>query len=169
MENINNFYSEDLPVCRFGPGGDFVFDWPKHIRQSSGQALRQGSGQAGPIAKVLKAISKMLDVVVTEELLQNSTLEKINQAINSDSNTEIKIDAGKFKSDAPTIAGIEADRQLQKEPMLFDNVCGIVAIAGHKQNNGIRAHNRLKRKRPAFSASGQGSLFEPYSQSSKVA
>ncbi len=162
---------ENFPACRFGPGGDFVFDWPdKQVSKVSHQ----------PIGSVLKAIAKMLDVAITEELLQNSTLEKINLAINGETltNTEDKIDVNKSiygeqgrtnEPDAPAIAGLEADRQLPKESMLFDNACGTVAIAGHKSNNRIRAHRRPKRKRPPFGTIRQGSLFEPYTESSKVA
>jgi len=164
MDKNYRFYDdENFPACRFGPGGDFVFDWP-------GKKLSKVSRQ--PIGSVLKAIAKMLDTVITEELLQNSTLEKINLAINSEklTNMEDKIDADKpIESDAPAITGLEADRQFPQEPMLFDNTCGTVAIAGHKPNNSIRAHRRPKRKRITFSTIRQGSLFEPYPESSKVA
>jgi hypothetical protein len=172
MDKNKRFYNEDdTPVCRFGPGGDFFTDWPdKKVSKVSRQ----------PIGSVLKAIAKMLDTVITEELLQNSTLEKINLAVNGESeisnfksqisNMEDKIDTDKsIEPDAPTITGPEADRQLPKEPMLFDNASGTIAGTGHKSNNSIRAHRRPKRKRIAFGTIRQGSLFEPHQESSKVA
>jgi len=165
MDKNKRFYNEDnTPVCRFGPGGDFFTDWPdKKISKVSRQ----------PIGSVLKAIAKMLDTVITEELLQNSTLEKINLAVNGallSTNMEDKIDVNKSNEpDAPTITGPEADRQLPKEPMLFDNASGTIAGTGHKSNNSIRAHRRPKRKRIAFGTIRQGSLFEPHQESSKVA
>jgi hypothetical protein len=164
---------KNFPVCRFGPGGDFVQDyWPD---KTESQAPRQ------PIGSLLKAIAKMLDVVINEELLQDSTIEKINLAINgaqltADLENEIDIDKSIYgeqsrtiESDAPPVAGLEADRQLQKEPLLFDNASGTGAIAGHKPTDGIRARRGSKRKRSAFSAPWQGSLFESYPQSAKVA
>jgi hypothetical protein len=166
MEKNKRFSNdENFPVCRFGPGGDFVQDyWPD---KKLSQAPRR------PIGSVLKAIAKMLDVVITEELLQNSTLEKINLAINgaqitADLENEIDID----KSDelnAPPVAGLEVNQHLQKEPMLFDNASGAGAIAGHKPADGIRARRGSKRKRSAFGTPWQGSLFESYPQSAKVA
>ena len=164
MDKNHRFYDDEtFPACRFGPGGDFVFDWP-------GKRLSKVSRQ--PIGSVLKAISKMLDTVITEELLQNSTLEKINRAVNGEMliNMEDKIDTGESNEpDAPAIAGLEACRKLPQKSMLFDNASGAVAIAGYKPNNSIRAHRRPKRKRIAFSPIRQGSLFEPYPESSKVA
>ncbi len=162
-KRFNN--DKNFPVCRFGPGGDFVQDyWPD---KTESQAPRQ------PIGSLLKAIAKMLDAVITEELLQNSTIEKINLAINgaqltADLENEIDIDKS-IEFDAPSVAGLEADRQLQKEPLLFDNASGTGAIAGHKPTDGIRARRGSKRKRSAFSAPWQGSLFESYPQSAKVA
>ena len=164
---------ENFPVCRFGPGGDFVQDyWPD---KKASKASRQ------PIGSLLKAIAKMLDVVITEELLQSSTIEKINLAINgaqltADLENEIDINKSVYgeqgrtnESDASPVTGLEANQHLQKEPMLFDNASGTGAVAGHKPTDGIRARRGTKRKRTAFSAPWQGSLFEPYAQSTKVA
>lgn len=164
MDRSNSFYNEDTPICRFGPGGDYTTDWPSE--KTSKFARR-------PIGLVLKAIAKMLDTAITAELLQDSTIEKINLAIkNADLtiNMEDEIDINKpDKSNAPPAPDTDADRKLSEEPMLFDNGTGVGQPAGHKQNNGVRPHRRAKRKRPAHSQSWQGSLFEPYPQSSKVA
>jgi hypothetical protein len=172
MDKFNRYFDEkDMPACRFGPGGDFFTDWPARVTKDSRQ----------PIGSILAAIAKMLDTAITTELLQDSTIEKINLAINSTQLTadmEDKFDVNKSiygeqgrtnEPDAQTAPGAQTCRKLSQEPMLFDNASGAGSIAGHKSNNGIRAHRRPKRKRIAFSASRQGSLFEPYTQSSKVA
>lgn len=164
MKKNNGFSNYDgPPVCRFGPGGDFVTDWPGKVSNVSRR----------PIGSVLKAIAKMLDVVITEELLKSSTIEKINLAINGsnltiDSENEIDINKSD-ESNASPVSGPKAHRQLQKEPMLFDNAAGIGGPVGHKPNHSVRTHRRAKRKKAAFSQPWQGSLFESYSQSSKVA
>jgi len=165
MDKNKRFQSDDnLPLCRFGPGGEFVTNW-------SGKKVSKASHQ--PIGSVLKTIAQMLDMVITKELLQNSTIEKINLAIqNTDLtvHTENKIDYYKSnESDASTAPGSEADRQLQEEPMLFDNASGTCGPAGHKPNHSFRARRGAKRKRTSFSQSWQGSLFEHYDQSAKVA
>ena len=164
MNKNNRFNDEDFPICRFGPGGDFVTDWPYKVES---KASRQ------PIGSALKAIAKMLDTVITEELLQSSTIEKINLAINGElltADLEDEIDINKSnESDAPPVSSSETNRQLQKEPMLFDNASGAGGIIGHKQNHSIRTCRRPKRKKIAFGQSWQGSLFEPHDQSTKVA
>jgi hypothetical protein len=163
MDKFNNFYSDDIPVCRFGPGGDFFTDWPARVTKDSPRS----------IGSVLAAIAKMLDTVITTKLLQNSTIEKINLAIkNADLtvNMEDEIDVNKSdESDAQTAPGAQTGRKSPAEPMLFGNASGAGDIAGHKQNHGFRAHHRPKRKRASFSTVRQGSLFEPYPESSKVA
>ena len=165
MDKNKRFYNDDdIPVCRFGPGGDFFTDWPD---KKTSKVSRQ------PIGSVLKAIAKMLDKVITSELLQDSVIEKINLAVNGESeisNMEDKIGTDKsIEPDAPAIAGLEANRKLPKEPMLFDNASGAGTIVRNKQNNSPRTCRRLKRKRITFGTIRQGSLFEPHPESSKVA
>jgi hypothetical protein len=163
MDKFNSFYGEDIPVCRFGPGGDFVQDWPVRLR----------SGQADTIGKILKTIAKMLDTAITTKLLQNSTIEKINLAVNGgkfSTNAEDEIDVDKSdKPDTQTAPGTQTCRKLSEKPMLFDNASGAGRPVRHKPVNGVRAHHRPKRKRTSFSTVRQGSLFEPYPESSKVA
>jgi len=161
MNNEKRFSSDnDWPICRFGPGGNFINDWP--YRKTS-KASRQ------PIGSVLKTIATMLDDVITEELLHSSTIEKISLAIQN-ADMEEKIDNDKSdKFDASPIAGTEANRMLQKEPMLFDNISGACGPTGYKSANSIRAYRRSKRKRPAFGQTWQGSLFDSHEQSAKVA
>ena len=163
MDKFNRYFDEkDIPVCRFGPGGDFVADWPPREKLS-----------ADPISKVLETIAKIIGTVITPELLQRSNADRISIAltdIEQAENMEDKIDFNQSdKSDTKTVTSAQADRKLPQEPMLFDNNTGAGAIAGHKQNNSIRAHRRPKRKRVSFRTIRQGSLFEPYPQSSKVA
>jgi hypothetical protein len=164
MDKNERFENEEnFPVCRFGPGGDFVTDWPYTVQKKPRR----------PISSLLKTIAKMLDAVITEELLNSSTIEKINLAINDTKLTadlENKIDLNKSdESNAPAASGIEVGGQLQTQQMLFDNASGTVRSAGHKPNHSVRAHRRIKRKRTAFSQPWQGSLFESYPQSAKVA
>jgi hypothetical protein len=163
MDKFNSFYNEDIPVCRFGPGGDFFTDWPTRVTKDSRQSL----------GSILTAIAKMLDTVITSKLLQDPVIEKINLAVNGaelTANMEDTIDVNKSDElDASAAPGIETHRKLSEEQMLFDNASGVGTIAGHKQNHGIRAHRRPKRKRTSFGTVRQGSLFEPYPESSKVA
>ncbi len=177
MDKFNSFYDEDIPVCRFGPGGEFITDWPAGNRNS-----------ADPIGKILKTITKIIDAAITSKLLQDSVIEKINLAVNGTeltADTENKFDINKSdfgelsvrspkdsradEPDAQTAPGAQTGRKLSEEPMLFNNDTGAGTIFGHKPKHGIRAYRRAKRKRTPFGQSRQGSLFEPYTESSKVA
>jgi len=161
MDERNSF--SRMPLCRFGPGGSYVNDWPARVSKTSSK----------PIGSVLDAISKMLDTVINEELMQNSTLEKINTAIQNAQLTDLTEDEIEYyksnDNNAQTVSGSETGGQLTAEPMLFDNYAGVGQHSGNKQNNSIRTHRRIKRKRTAFSRTWQGTLFEPYVQSVKVA
>jgi hypothetical protein len=165
MENRNGFLNEaNPPLCRFGPGGSYVTNWPAGTSVASKK----------PIASVLDTISKMLDTVINEELLQNSTVEKIHAAIQNAQLPDFMEDEIEFDKsndvNATTVSGLKTGGQFKKlQPMLFDYASGTCEHSGNKQNNSIRAHRRLKRKRPAFSRPWQGTLFEPYIQSVKVA
>lgn len=164
MENRNGFLNDDsVPLCRFGPGGDYVSNWPAGSYKT----------QQRPIASLLGTIAKMLDTVIDEELMSNATVEKIHSAIQnaqlSDS-LEYEIEYEKPNHDnTATNAGVKISQQLQTEPMLFDNNAGACGHTWHKPHHSLRTHRRLKRKRPAFSRNWQGSLFDAHQQSIKVA
>jgi len=168
MEKKNGFLNdENLPLCRFGPGGQYVTNWPGTAGNETSNASKR------PISSVLNAISKMLDNVVSRELMQNSTVDKIYSAIQNSQlpdNLEYEIEFDKPNNiNASSASGFEAGQQFQTQQMLFDNASGACQSFGHKPNNSVRAHHRPKRKRPAFGKPWQGSLFEPYQQSVKVA
>ena len=166
--NKNSRFSnyDGFPLCRFGPGGDFVTNWPAGKSKVSKASRR-------PIGTALNAIAKMLDTVIAEELLHNSTIEKINSAIhNAELNISMEDKSENDKSNgfnASSVSGLEAGGQLQTQPMLFDNSSGTGANIRNKQNFRIRAGRKSKRKSAAFSRSWQGSLFESHDQSAKVA
>jgi hypothetical protein len=164
MENRNGFLNDgNVPLCRFGPGGGYVTNWPARVSKASKK----------PISSVLDTLAKMLDTVINEELLQNSTLLKINNAIQNAQLTDFTEDEVEYDKsndvNTPSVSGFETGGQLQAQQMLFDNASGVSKPAGHKQNHSIRAHRRLKRKGSSFSRPWQGSLFESYQQSVKVA
>jgi hypothetical protein len=168
MDKFNRYFDEkDMPVCRFGPGGDFVVDWP------APSAACAASVGANPIGKVLETIAKIIGNVKTAELLKNSNTDEISFALTNIEKTENLEDVIDFNQsdepDAQTAPGAQTGRKLSEEPMLFDNASGAGRPVRHKPVNGVRAHRRPKRKRASFSTVRQGSLFEPYPESSKVA
>lgn len=162
MDKFEN-YSDDknYPLCRFGPGGSFVSDWPAGQTRTS-----------DPIGKVLQTIAKFIGTVTDELLTKDETAQNgfcLPEAIQlTDMEDEIDFSQSD-KPDAQTAANAKTDRKLSKEKLLFDNDTGISKPAGNKQNHGVRTCRRAKRKRPSFSTVWQGSLFEPYIQSPTTA
>ncbi len=164
MESRNGFLNDgNAPLCRFGPGGDYVKDWPTGTYKA----------QQKPIGSVLSTIAKMLDTVIDEELMQNSTIAKIHSAIQNSKLpdlTEYEIEYEKSNDvNASSVSGVKISEQFSAEPMLFDNAAGAFGHSGNKQNDSVRAHRKPKRKRASFGRVWQGSLFDAHQQSAKVA
>ena len=147
---INN---QTEPVCKFGPGGDFVSVWPP---QSS--ELPQPSSNS---------LTKLL----------TSLREIIAASLGSDFNTapkeslEYAVENNKAHKPAypPTTAAAKSDLLLSGQPMLFPDHCRISLRTDHKPKHHIRASHRTAKKRPPLCLSGQGSLFEPDRKSAKTA
>ena len=52
----------NVPLCRFGPGGDFVEDWPERAPEPVEPA-------ADPLRKVLSTIARMIGATLAPELI----------------------------------------------------------------------------------------------------
>jgi hypothetical protein len=154
MDKFGN-YSDDknYPLCRFGPGGSFISDWPADKTRTT-----------DPIGKVLQTIAKFIGAVTDELLTKDKTAQNgfclPDGILLIDMEDEIDF-SQPVQPDAKTTAVVKTDSKLPKEQLLFDNDTGIGKPAGNKQNHGVRAHRRAKRKRTSFSSVWQGSLFEP--------
>ena len=157
------------PVCRFGPGGDFISVWPGEYNASS-QPSSSGLG------KLLTLLGEMITAVLGSELNSPSGVatsvhclagqipaeeEKLKHAVR-DSRT----DEASYSAPTPVI---ESSGRFQGEPMLFGDDWGTGIGAGRKPKHRIRAYRRTSKKRHAFSLPGQGSLFEADFKSARTA
>ncbi len=150
------------PVCKFGPGGDYVTYWPKKKTCSS--------ESPGSVGKVLSSIAELLGISILPEMLKNSPPDSNLQAGDYDIKMEERKSAAQSSfTDAKTAAGSSHSLGLSKEPMLFDNPSGVSAKTSSKQNYHIRTRRRVTRKRPAFIAPWQGTLFETNPTGTRVA
>ena len=167
---VNQFNSNDSdrPLCRFGPGGDFVYDWPPKPTQLP-------TAQPSPLNKVLGMIADIMGTAISAELMIESQMSPFITArstagqsdderpTNSHLIREKELSAGDKSSrtnHTPPIAGPKGDSPLAKEPMLFGDDCGISRGPKRKPHYRIRAHRGPSRKRSAYRLEGQGTLFE---------
>jgi hypothetical protein len=141
------------PVCRFGPGGDFVRPWP-----GSKQYLQNADN---PLSRLLSKISTIIGTLENQRQYADVTANKGT------------IDA-KQMQDAPapdtaTTATSKSDSDLCGQTLLFADDYRISQPAKPKPKHHIRAHRRTAKKAVTCQLSTQGSLFETHVQSAKTA
>ena len=119
------------PVCRFGPGGDFVSIWP----ESSEFQLPSQSR----LLKVLACLNEIIGGLLGSEFNQSSAAAPKAQLI-------------------PT-ARFDQSRKSQAQPMLFPDDSRVGLRAVHKPRLRTRAHRRIVKKRPRINHAEQYLLF----------
>jgi len=119
------------PVCRFGPGGDFVSIWP----ESSQFQMPSQSRLLG----VLACLNEIIGGLLGPEFNQSST--------------------GTAKTQLTPAVRFGQSRKSQAQPMLFAGDSRIGPRAVHKPRLRIRAHRRTIKKRPHIDPGEQGLLF----------
>ena len=160
--NLNN--RNDGPVCKFGPGGDFIRQWPKPKSKVPPE-------MDNPLGKILSAIAEMIGTTIHPELLTqvdgpyningqldtNLIKEKTSGADTKSDNTDNTAATGRSK----------ANSKLPSQSMLFGDDCRTRRPVRRKPHYRIRTHRGASKKRSADKLKGQGTLFEvnPTSQS----
>jgi hypothetical protein len=133
------------PLCKFGPGGDFVAAWePKTSEHLEALARLLGSAvEALAAAFGLKRIS-------TDTAFSNR--EK--------SNDEIENSTAHDSTDAASTPAPANSGTFPGEPLLFPDLGRNGIRIKHKPKHRIRASRRTAKKGAAFRIPKQGSLFE---------
>ncbi len=139
-----DLHKQTEPVCKFGPGGDFVTVWPKEPTPSPQPATNH-------LAKFLTSIAEIMTALLGSEFNTTSA------------------DAGNIHRPTPAPV-IKSDSPFPPvQPMLFPGDWGIGARTGHKPKRCIRAYHRTAKRRLALSLPAQASLFETNFRSTKTA
>jgi hypothetical protein len=154
------------PLCRFGPGGDFVWSWrpePPEIERPYSR----------PILELFRCIIETFTALLGPDLINEQakqnyggsliirSKEIVSNAFKDRARDEF---ANTEKNPAPQINTL-----FPREPMLFPDLRGTGIKPWHKPKHGIRAHRRTAKKRPSVSLSGQGTLFDADVQSARTA
>jgi hypothetical protein len=148
------------PVCKFGPGGDYVSYWPPESYE-----LAQLSTNS--LTKVLFSLSKIMENLVSSEsgnIAAGRTVRRRagNKFSCGKGDLEDAVRSAKTvkPSHAASSTVIKGDRSGPGEPMLFPDDWRVGVRAGHKPKHRIRAYRRAAKKRSALVLPGQGTLFE---------
>jgi hypothetical protein len=164
MNNQPNKKNE--PLCRFGPGGDFVWSWEPE------QPPLEHS-RSGAIVELVRCIIETISALLSLELANDDTglnhrgglILHSKETISDeyyDSRDSVLIDTEKNPAS-------QINTQFPGKQMLFPDFRGTGLKAWHKPKHGIRAHRRTAKKRTPVSLSGQGTLFDPNAQSARTA
>ena len=143
-------------ACRFGPGGEFVHDWP------SGQA-KQTTITDNPIGRVLATIAEMIGATIEPNLFGEITDPgNIEVTINKKSVTEDNKGADKqpHLHHAPAAGCAKVAWPNGGQATLFADDRRAGRKTRRKSNHRIRAYRGTSRKRANQQIKGQGTLFE---------
>jgi hypothetical protein len=165
MENLELEQIE--PVCRFGPGGDYISIWPGRTDNSS--VLQ--SNRAG---KFIYSLNEVLYALIgcgfdlNPSQAGDAKIQELLVCQKEQSNYGLGHDTGRAAY-APSIAAVKGDSPVSEEPMLFTDDRRIIFPVGHKPKHRIRTSRRIAKKRTSFGLPSQGSLFESDLQSARIA
>ena len=157
-EQRNN---KNRPLCRFGPGGDFISIWPGEEDLESDDSLQRSNSLSGVLNSIAEILGTLLgsepDGITAIRNVQGSEIGSDNR--NGESVNAVSNEGIEKKSYAASIRVVKGDSGVSDEPMLFADDSGISGGDGHKPKHRVRAHKRIARKRPSVSVCGQGTLF----------
>jgi hypothetical protein len=162
--------SDYEPLCRFGPGGDFVRGWPPQIE---GQTHLLHSG----IGRVLASLSLIINKLRHQQQFETAApvvdepssgaSELFGAPAITELSTENHDDEGTIDPETDSVAA--SDSGLSGEPLLFADDIRVGLRIRHKPKHHVRAHRRASKKRHGLGISGQGTLFDADIKSARIA
>jgi len=150
---MTEFDDFNVPVCRFGPGGEYVKDWPA-------KKSPLPEPESNPLGKVLALIADVMGTTVGGELMIQAGIEEPAENYLIPEKQSGAANRGENPSYAPSTAGAKDSSRISAEAMLFADDSRSSRRAGRKPHHRIRAYRRTSRKRTARRIEGQGTLFE---------
>lgn len=155
MRRFNDNF-QNIPVCRFGPGGDFVSYWP------IGSAKSYPEPYENKLTKIIERLNQIIsgliqsqpDIQVNFSDTEADILRKVKKE-----RVIIAKATDKKQSQPSTNAASLSNKKVSEQQLLFANDWGACERAGYKQKHNIRAHQRTPKKRISSKRYGQGSLF----------
>jgi len=142
------------PLCRFGPGGDFTYDW--RLEQ------KEISAPSNILSKTLNSLNEIINSFSALNLDKNTFFETIS---------DIKGTFAHAQTSTHSLSTelVENNSSFSDQPLLFTDDGGISTGAWNKPKYRIRTHCRTAKKRTARNLTGQSSLFENNFENAKSA
>lgn len=146
MNSKRDIYYQNTPLCKFGPGGEYVNNW--------------NIGDQVPVtSKSSNSIGKLLDIIAEiAGLTEYTKQESDNYGIVNDWEKNGKTSGSIAKAISCPIVNIQFSNQ---KTLFGDNSAGGKIFAG-QQNNNIRTYRRSSGKRINRKVHRQIPLFETH-------
>jgi len=153
------------PVCKFGPGGDFVWHWPGQFSERS----EVQPSRLGRIFNVLSEIIKQLRGTEIEVGTAESAQVQHNFSINCNLQNTDRSNGPCPGTDHPKIRIIRTGSGLSSQSLLFPDDWRAGGKVMHKPKHRIRTYKAAAGKSSAFRAPRQDTLFETDRPSARIA
>ena len=159
QNRFGNFnLGSDGPVCKFGPGGDFVREWPARKKVPKQKET--------PLGKVLTTIAEILGTTISPEVpaaAEGHWDIGINKLFKGSAFTEEPSGAdnrSKRNDQSSSTGSVKSNSNVRAEPLLFADDRRVSRKVRRKPNYRIRTHRSTSKKRTSSQLEGQGTLFE---------
>jgi hypothetical protein len=144
------------PLCKFGPGGDFVAAWQPEPSQHM-EALARLLGSAADALAAAFGLKRIgADAPSRSNFCPNGPTVRHTEITNDAIENSTARDST-YAASAPAFAD---DSTFSAESLLFPDLVRDGIRIKHKPKHRIRASHRAAKKGPAFRIPKQGSLFE---------
>lgn len=166
---LNRFENDNTPLCRFGPGGDFTFDWLT-------QSLNPDQPADNRLDKILASLSEIIaamlgagpDARPAENQKYQQSPKHIIFPIGQSKYADKTIKPDKTPHPA-TASTVKNGSSLPDQQMLFPDDGGDSRRASNKPKYRIRTYRRAAKKKALVGIFGQGSLFDDNLKSARTA
>ncbi len=153
-----NRFKDEKPLCRFGPGGQYLYTWPPSNYQYKLPVQDR-------LTRVLITISDMINDFV------KYPPDTVNQS-KTDENTSRSLKYAKSdlsETDTTSASNTKSDQYVSDQQMLFADDCRTVNADINKPKHNVRTHRKSANKRTALHITGQGTFFDDNFKSAKSA
>ena len=168
MKLVTKKNNENAPLCKFGPGGDYVSVWQPEPPESyeKSNCLKKVFTSTIEVAAILlgyKRTNPYIPFKNTSGSAETLFFHKEEMKNASESNRV------HHKPHPATISVAQDDSRISAEPMLFPDIGRNGIRIKHQPKHRIRAYKRTSKKRLTVRLTEQGSLFEGQFKSARIA
>jgi hypothetical protein len=159
---------EAEPLCRFGPGGDFVTVWQPEMPEAGEpkNRLEKLFASTVEVAAVLLGYKRSHPYI---PLINTSSSVKQTLRHKEDMKNAVKLHRIHHPAHAPAARIAPDDSRISAEPMLFPDFGRNGNRVQHQPKHNIRTYRRAAKKRTTVRFAQQGSLFEGQLKSARIA